>query len=684
MIHQKLITPQNIVVVGGSDNPNSPGGKILENLINNAFKGEIFVVNPKKDKIKNLPIYNNVSDLPENVDLAIIAIAAKYVEETVKILTEQKNTKAFIIISAGFSDTGDKGRQLEQRIVSQIEKYGGSLLGPNNIGLINRHYAGVFTTPVPDLSPDGVDMISGSGATAVFIMEAAMTIGLRFNSVWSVGNSAQIGIEEVLEYLDEQHQPDSPKIKLLYIESIQNPQKLLKHARSLRQKGCYVVAVKAGSSSAGSRAASSHTGALASSDVAVDALFEKAGIIRVYGRLEMIYTAAVLQYGLPGGKNMAIVTHAGGPAVMLTDVLEKNAMQVPELQGDQLQALKERLFPGSSVANPIDFLATGTAQHLDDILTTLTTEVDNIDGIAVIFGSPGLFRVYEVYDVLAKHIRISQLPIYPILPSVVNVADEIAYFNKKGLPAFTDEVLFGQALTNAYRQANQKLPVLKPETQQNQNKFSLKQYRDYLPSDILYKLLNTYNFPVVTQQIFKEAPLALTYASKHFPVVMKVVGPLHKSDLGGVRIGINNAEDFKTNFNELMQISGAKAVMIQEQKQGHELFIGVKKEAGFGHLILFGAGGVFIEVQQDFRSILAPVDKAYVLSKIKTLKIYPVLKGIRGKFGVNIDAFADLIIKVSDLVSQYPEISEMDLNPVLADEKALYIVDARLKIQPII
>ncbi len=684
MIHQKLITPQNIVVVGGSDNPNSPGGKILENLINNAFKGEIFVVNPKKDKINNLPIYNNVSDLPENVDLAIIAIAAKYVEETVKILTEQKNTKAFIIISAGFSDTGDKGRQLEQRIVSQIEKYGGSLLGPNNIGLINRHYAGVFTTPVPDLSPEGVDMISGSGATAVFIMEAAMTIGLRFNSVWSVGNSAQIGIEEVLAYLDEQHQSGSPKIKLLYIESIQNPQKLLKHARSLRQKGCYVVAVKAGSSSAGSRAASSHTGALASSDTAVDALFEKAGIIRVYGRLEMIYTAAVLQYGLPEGKNMAIVTHAGGPAVMLTDVLEKNDLNVPELQDNELQALKERLFPGSSLANPIDFLATGTASQLDDILTTLTTEIHNIDGIAVIFGSPGLFRVYEVYDVLAKHIRSSKLPIYPILPSVINVADEIAYFHKKGLPAFTDEVLFGQALTNAYRQANQILPVLKPETQQNQNKFSLKQYRDYLPSDILYELLNTYNFSVVSQQIFKEAPSALTYASKHFPVVMKVVGPLHKSDVGGVRIGINNAEDFKTNFNELMQIPGAKAVMIQEQKQGQELFVGVKKETGFGHLILFGAGGIFIEVQQDFRSILAPVDKAYVLSKIKTLKIYPVLKGIRGKFGVNIDAFADLIIKVSDLVSQYPEISEMDFNPVLADKKALYIVDARLKIQPII
>ncbi len=678
MIHQKLINPANIVVVGGSDNPDSPGGKILENLQNHSYKGEIYVVNPKKKRIKNLPVYNNVSELPGNVDLAIIAIAAKYVEETVKILTEQKNTKAFIIISAGFSDTGDKGRQLEKRIVAQIEKHGGSLLGPNNIGLINRYYAGVFTTPVPDLSPDGVDMISGSGATAVFIMEAAMTIGLRFNSVWSVGNSAQIGVEEVLAYLDEQHRPDSPKIKLLYIESIRNPKKLLKHARSLRDKGCYIVAIKAGSSSAGSRAASSHTGALANPDSAVNALFEKAGIIRVNGRLEMIYTAAVLYYGLPGGKNMAIVTHAGGPAVMLTDVLEKNGLKVPQLQGEVLQALKERLYPGSSIMNPIDFLATGTASQLDDILTTLTTEVDNIDGIAVIFGSPGLFRVYEVYDVLAKHIRNAKIPVYPILPSVVNVADEIAYFQKKDLPAFTDEVLFGQVLTNVYNQTDFPLPELKSQPVPASQYFSLKNYHGYLPVDMVYDLLKTYDFPVVEQQIFTELSPALDYARQHFPVVMKVVGLLHKSDAGGVRLNIDNEADFKTNFNELMKIPGTKAVMIQEQKQGTELFIGVKKEAHFGHLILFGAGGIYIEALKDFKTVLAPVDKNFVLSKIKTLQMYPILKGIRGRQGIDIDALADLIVKVSDLIRHYPRIVEMDLNPVLAEKKELCIVDTRI------
>ena len=215
MIHPALINPKSIVVVGGSDNSNNPGGKIVDNLLTHHYQGKVYIVNPKKNNIKNLPTYKHVSDLPNEVELAIIAIAAPYVEETVKTLTEQRNTKAFIIISAGFSDAGEQGKKLEERIVAQINKYGGSLLGPNNIGLINRNYAGVFTTPVPSLNPQGVDLISGSGATAVFITEAAMTLGLRFNSIWSVGNSAQIGIEEVMAYMDENYTESDSKIKLL-------------------------------------------------------------------------------------------------------------------------------------------------------------------------------------------------------------------------------------------------------------------------------------------------------------------------------------------------------------------------------------------------------------------------------------------------------------------------------------
>ncbi|MGB7842407.1 MAG: CoA-binding protein, partial [Salinimicrobium sp.] len=368
MLHSKLIHPQSIVVIGGSDNIHSPGGRVLKNLIDHQFKGQLFAVNPKQEVVQGVRSYNDINDIPE-VDLAIIAIAAKYVYETVKVLTRQKNTKGFIIFSAGFSEKDENGAQLEKEIVELINEAGGSLLGPNNIGLINQHYTGVFTTPVPKLDEKGVDFVSGSGATAVFIIEAAKSMGLTFSSIYTVGNSAQLGVEEVLEYLDQSFEKGlSSKVKLLYIESIKNPLKFLKHTASLIRKGCKIAAIKAGSSEEGNRAASSHTGAIANSDVFVDTLFKKAGIIRCYGRNELITVAGVLLQKESEGKNIAIITHAGGPAVMLTDVLSKNGLKIPHLEGKESEALLDQLFDGSSVSNPIDFLATGNAQQLGSII----------------------------------------------------------------------------------------------------------------------------------------------------------------------------------------------------------------------------------------------------------------------------------------------------------------------------
>ncbi|GAH66317.1 unnamed protein product, partial [marine sediment metagenome] len=258
--------------------------------------------------------FRDPSGLP-NVDLAILAIAAKYCPNTVRILSAEKNTRAFIILSAGFGEENEEGARLEKQIVEIVKKVNGCLIGPNCIGFLNEHYHGVFTTPVPKLEPGGCDFISGSGATAVFIMESGMPKGLSFSSVYSVGNSAQIGVEDVLKYMDESFDPAiSSKVKLLYIESVEKPDLLLKHASSLIQKGCKIAAIKAGGSEAGSRAATSHTGALASSDMAVDALFRKAGIVRCFSREELTTVASVFKHKELKGKNVAIITHAGGPA----------------------------------------------------------------------------------------------------------------------------------------------------------------------------------------------------------------------------------------------------------------------------------------------------------------------------------------------------------------------------------
>ena len=279
MINDKLINPGSIVVVGGSDDLFKPGGKILRNIIDGQFKGSLYVVNPNQDIVQGVKSYRDLNELP-TADLAILAISSKYCMQVVDKLVKEKNAKAFIIISAGFSESGEEGKKLEKEIAELIRSSGGCLIGPNCIGVITPAYSGIFTTPVPRLDRKGCDLVSGSGATAVFIFESAIPKGVNFSSVFSVGNSAETGVEDVLEYWDYTYDPEtSSSIKLIYVESIRNPDKLLFHASSLIRKGCRIAAIKAGTSEAGSRAASSHTGALASSDSAVEALFRKAGIV---------------------------------------------------------------------------------------------------------------------------------------------------------------------------------------------------------------------------------------------------------------------------------------------------------------------------------------------------------------------------------------------------------------------
>ena len=274
-------------MIGGSNNVHKPGGAVVRNLINGGYNGTLRVVNPKEDEVQGIKVFHNANELPPT-ELAILVIPAKLCPDTVELLAKEKNTRAFIIISAGFGEETAEGARLEQRILDTCEQYGAALIGPNCIGLLTCHHHSVFTKPIPNLSPKGVDFISGSGATAVFILESAVIKGLQFNSVWSVGNGKQTGIEDVLQYMDEHFDAERDShIKLLYIENIANPDKLLFHAANLIRKGCRIAAIKAGSSESGSRAASSHTGAIASSDSAVEALFRKAGIVRCFSREEL-------------------------------------------------------------------------------------------------------------------------------------------------------------------------------------------------------------------------------------------------------------------------------------------------------------------------------------------------------------------------------------------------------------
>ena len=683
MINRQLLNPKSIVVVGGSNNLQKPGGKVLKNILDGGFDGNLYVVNPKEEEVQGIKSYQDPANLPET-DLAILAVAAKLCPPTVKLLTEEKNTRAFIILSAGFSEESEEGAKLEQQVVDQVNQYNGALIGPNCVGLLNQNYNGVFTTPIPKLDPQGVDFISGSGATAVFIMESGIPKGLTFSSVYSVGNSAQMGVEEVLQHMDENFDPQtSSRVKLLYIESIEKPQMLLKHAASLIRKGCRIAAVKAGGSEAGSRAASSHTGALSSSDAAVDALFRKAGIVRCNGREELTTVASIFMHPPMEGKNMAIITHAGGPAVMLTDALSNNGMDIPPIEGEASKELLEELFPGSSVSNPIDFLATGTAEQLGKIIDYCNDRFDHIDGMAVIFGSPGLFPVYEVYDLLDEKMKNSRKPIYPILPSVVNVKDEIDHFIGKGRINFPDEVLFGNALAKVYNtpapaDVTQEVPSV--DTRQIRSIIDQSE-SGYLEPEKVQQLLDAAGVKRAGEAVVTDREEAVREAERlGLPVVMKVVGPVHKSDVGGVALNVGDADTVRKEFDRMMQIGDTTGILLQPMVSGTEIFIGANREASFGHMVMCGLGGIFIEVLRDVSSALAPVSRTEAFEMIRGLRSYGIIKGTRGQEGVDENAFAETITRVSALVDAAPEIAEMDLNPLMGNPREVVAVDARMRI----
>ena len=685
MVNRELIYPQSIVVVGGSNNVHKPGGRLVRNLLDGKYKGSLYVVNAKETDVQGLKSYHSVQDIPET-EMAILSIPSKACVEVVDVLAHQKNVKAFIIISAGFGEETKEGGQLEDQILHTINEVGASLVGPNCIGLMNIHFHGVFTQPIPEFHPDGVDFISSSGGTALFIIESALSKGLRFSSVWSVGNSKQLGVEDILEYMDRNfNAATDSKIKMLYIEQIKDPDKLLYHASSLIRKGCKITAIKAGSTESGKRAASSHTGAIASSDSAVEALFRKAGIVRCYSREELTTVASIFTLKEVKGKNCAIVTHAGGPAVMLADALSKGRLNVPDLNGPIAEELKSKLYPGAAVGNPIDIIGTGTPEHLATAIDYCENRFDNIDLMMVIFGSPGLVKLYDAYEVLHKKMEECRKPIFPVLPSIVTAGPEVQSFIKKGHVNFSDEVTLGTALArvlNTPKPASTDIQLYGVDVPEVRRIIDRLPADGYLSPEETRLLLKAANIPLVEEFTSSDKDELLAFARKiKYPVVAKVVGPVHKSDMGGVALNIRCDEHLLFEYERMMKLPGVTGIMVQPMLKGQELFLGATYENKFGHIVFCGLGGIFVEVLKDVSYGLAPLSYDETFSMIRSLRGYPIIKGTRGQRGIDEQQYADLIVRLSTLLRFANEIKEMDINPLVATERGLFAVDARIRIE---
>jgi len=677
-----LFNPKSIAVVGASSNVLKPGGSVLQKIKDHGFMGDLWPVNPGSDTVQGLPAFKSIDDLPGCPDLAFVAIPAPGVRAALEDLG-RIGVKATIILSAGFGEVDEKGKEEEKKLLEIAGKTDMTLIGPNCSGFLTPTYAGKFAGIVPVFKTGTIDFISGSGATVDWVIEQATTRGLSFSSVVNMGNSIQVSVEDILALFDENYGPNSGRILLLYLEQVKKPEKLLRHARSLTSKGCAVVGIKSGVTEAGARAAASHVGAMATSETAVQALFDKAGIIRVESRMALVDVACVLSanHGPIEGNRACIVTEAGGPGVMLSDELNRQGFELPPLGERTRRRLSEFLPAESSVANPIDCLPGRDAEQVREIIEVLEEEEKgNIDVILMLMGNSGLSNTWNMYQVIMEAIDGCSIPIVPVLSSVSTCADLIEKFRNDGKFYFFDEVPAGTALGKIVQRPVLYEPLLALEDYDRDGiKDALHSQGDVLDPGAVKDVLTAAGFNLPLQfEVFDKNDLPSAYKEVGFPLVMKAIGPLHKSDVGGVRTGINSFEEAERVWRSFANIKGVSGVLVQKMVPGIEVILGAKREAGFGHLIMFGLGGIYTEVLKDISFALAPLAKEEGLRMIQGIKALPILKGVRGEKGVSLDLLSEYLVRLSLLVTDFPQIEEIDLNPVKGFESELYVVDARI------
>lgn len=679
---ERLLRPKSIAVIGGSNETSKPGGLILTNILRCNYSGKLMIVNPKTAVVQGIPAVGSIPELPEVPELAYIAIPARFVRQSLLELAE-KGCRTVIILSAGFGELSSDGKAEEMRLKQIADEYNMLMLGPNCLGVMSTKLGGKFAGIMPLMDESGVDFVSGSGATVDYLAEQATKRGLAFNSFMTVGNSAQTGVTGLMGLLDAAQGETDSKVKLIYMEETGDPRELILHAQNLAAKGCYLAGIKAGASEAGNRAAASHTGAMVSNDTAVQAMFDKAGIIRVKSRLELLDVACILRLGKDrfDGRKVCIVTDAGGPGVMLADELSRQGIDTPLLRQSTQDRLTEALLPSAGVGNPVDCLPARTARHFSDIFRIISEEeADTIDYMMVMIGDSGLSDISTIFDVIAKAMDELPIPVFPSFCTAVSSAVALNEFTAKGKCYFEDEVSMARALGNVVNR-----PRI-ADTAIDLHGYDREKLHEIIDGEAgvlapatVEKILSAAGIKQPGQQsAFSRKDLRVIADNIPFPWVMKVQGPLHKTDVGGVKTGIMSLEEAENTFDRLLNIPDAEGVLVQQMVHGIEVILGAKREEPFGSLTAFGLGGIYAEALQDVQFRLAPVAGAEARAMVESLKAVQIIKGARGEQGMDMDILTDQIMRVSMLAADFPRISELDINPLKGSGSMLYAVDARI------
>jgi acetate---CoA ligase (ADP-forming) len=692
-----FLNPTSVAVIGASRERGTVGGEIFHNLLDAGFNGPVYPVNARAEVVQSVRAYSTIADVPGDVELAVVAVPAPSVPDAVRACAA-KGVRAVVVVSAGFAETDERGTERQRELLEVCRAAGIRLVGPNCLGILNTaEDVRLNATFAPGTPPGGqVAFMSQSGALGLALIELAAGRDLGLSSFASVGNKADISGNDLLSYWAEDEGTD---VVLLYVESFGNPRRFSGIARRIGMRKP-IVAVKAGRSQAGARATSSHTGALlAASDVTVDALFEQAGVIRTDSLGEMLDVASLLQsQPLPGGRRVAILTNAGGPGIMCADACEAAGLEVPPLPERTREELAGFLAPEASVANPVDMIATASADQYGRGIAALAA-CEEIDAVIVIFVRPLLTRAEDVAGAIATAVEGTSREL-PVLAVFMSGDRELA---RRGdgppVPRFQYPEDAGRALARAslyseWRQTpGDEVPVFDDVRQEEaaaQIAKGLGQGPGWLRFDRAARLLDCYRIPVAGWGI-ASSPAEVEEIARGLggTVVVKAIGGelLHKTEAGAIRLGLESPVAARTAAAEIdRSLSQAdierEGFLVQAMvHQGVEMLIGVVGDPVFGPVVACGAGGVQAELLKDVNVRLAPLSARDADEMIRSLRTFPLLTGYRGMPKANLEALEGLLVRIGALVDNHREVAELDLNPVIAGSQGATVVDVRVRIE---
>ena len=678
---EAIFRPRSVAIIGASSTPGKVGYVLANNLLKSGYSGEAYLVNIGGGEILGHQAYKSITDIPNEVELAVLAIPAKFVLQTVEECG-QKSVKALIIISAGFKETGKEGAELEKKLVETAKKYDMVIQGPNCLGALNTHvpYDLSFASTLP--KKGSIGFITQSGALGTAVLDWIIEEEIGFGSIISLGNKADLDEVDFIEAMAEM-----PEIKviLLYLESIERGRKFLELTERV-VKNKPIIVVKGGTSSAGAKAAGSHTGALVGSFLAYQKAFDKAGIILTDSIEDLFnYAIAFTEQSLPDDEGIAIVTNAGGPGILSTDLIEKLGLEMAKLSDGTRRKLKDSLPEAAATGNPVDILGDALPERYSVAIENVLID-ENVHALEVLLTpqamTDSLSTAKFVYELSRKY---KSKPVVSVFMGGGWVSDAVEYLKDHGVPCFNFPEKGIKTLNALYQYSRHlKLPELEPPVYSDIDRAKVKQVFNAVKKDgrkVLFPheavaVVEAYGINAPSSKLAKSPEEAVNHADEiGYPVVMKIVSPdiMHKTDIGGVELNLSNAQMVRIAFNEIMRKSRkaqplAKIYGITVDKmvpRGREMIIGMSRDPQFGPMVMFGLGGIYVNFLKDVAFRLAPLNEREAQQMMEETRSYTLLKGVRGQAPADIDSLREAILRIGHLVWDFPELKDLDINPML-------------------